>query len=102
MWFKAWYLATVLLIAAVDGAFLGGIAAIITALGSIVLGLLAYRKGQQAGASPAGEHELLGAYRSIDSMRAVELDRLKVENDELRAEIERLRGVLRDRRSRRA
>jgi hypothetical protein len=37
--------------AAIDGAFLGGVAAIISAIGSIVLGVLAYKRGHKTGRS---------------------------------------------------
>lgn len=43
------------LAAAIDGAFLGGIAAIISAAGSIILGLLAYRRGHKVGSSTNAE-----------------------------------------------
>lgn len=44
------YVAVVAALAGIDGAFLGGVAAVITAIGSMILGFLAYSKGQQAAA----------------------------------------------------
>lgn len=41
------------LAAAIDGAFLGGVAAIISAFGTLILGLLAYRRGHRIGSSNA-------------------------------------------------
>lgn len=42
-------LAALLAKTAIDGAFLGGVAAIISAVGTFLLGVLAYRKGQRDG-----------------------------------------------------
>jgi uncharacterized membrane protein YdjX (TVP38/TMEM64 family) len=42
-----WFLG-VLVVGAIDGAFLGGVAAIISAVGTFLLGFLAFRAGQLA------------------------------------------------------
>lgn len=79
MWFKVGYVAATVSLAAIDGAFLGGIAAIITAIGGVILGVLAYRKGQQAGLTP------------VDAGWHAALETLQQENERLRRELDRER-----------
>ena len=77
MWFKVGYGSATLLVAIVDGAFLGGIAAIITAVGGVILGILAYRKGQNSNldgngwraALDAKEQEILRLERELKRER---------------------------------
>lgn len=54
MRFRLGYLAATIVVAAVDGAFLGGVAAIVSALSTLVLGVLAHRKGTSEGRVAAG------------------------------------------------
>lgn len=49
MKFRLGYVAATLLVAAIDGAFLGGVAAIVSAFSTLVLGVLAHRKGTSEG-----------------------------------------------------
>lgn len=65
------WLGGLVLLAVVDGALLGGIAAIISALGSILLGVLAYTKGRSVGRSTEAE-----AWRLLAEARGHELDQL--------------------------
>lgn len=64
MWFKAGWLSGVGVLAVVDGALLGGVAAIITSLGTIILGVLAYRKGSRAGGDTADAWKALADERA--------------------------------------
>lgn len=78
--FKVGYAAATAIIGAVDGAFLGGVAAIIGSMGTIFLGWLAYRKGQAS--APAADGAV-SEWRNI----AVELGR------ELAGERRRIRDL---------
>lgn len=52
---RARWLAAAVLAAAIDGAFLGGVAAIISAIGTLALGLLAYRRGHKVGSTTSAD-----------------------------------------------
>lgn len=57
------------LAAAIDGAFLGGVAAIISALGTILLGVLAYVRGHKTGRATEAD-----AWRMLAEERKARLD----------------------------
>lgn len=63
--------------AAIDGAFLGGVAAIISAIGTLVLGILAYLKGLRAGKSSEAE-----AWRLLAEARERELEQIRRDDAE--------------------
>lgn len=68
--------AAVATVAAIDGAFLGGVAAIITAIGGVVLGVLAFWKGKQAASGPTGD-SVADAWKSIAEERDREVRELR-------------------------
>lgn len=72
MRFAVTYVAGVAVVAAIDGALLTGVAAIITSIGGIALGLMAYRRGKTNGA--AGD-----PYRMLAEERGREIRRLRLE-----------------------
>lgn len=45
------WVAAAFVLSVIDGAFLGGVAAVISAAGTLILGLLAYRKGHKTAAA---------------------------------------------------
>lgn len=71
------------LVAAIDGAFLGGIAAIITAIGGLIGLVLGYRQAQRSVAA-AGSSETVAEWRAIALEREREIRRLRRELDRAR------------------
>lgn len=59
---------------AIDGAFLGGVAAILSTVFTFVLGLLAYRRGHRNGHSKMADEA--DAWRLLAEAREREIDRL--------------------------
>lgn len=70
-----WLTATAI-VAGVDGAFLGGIAAIISAIGTLLLGVLAYWKGHSAGRATEAD-----AWRQLAELRGERLEELRHADD---------------------
>lgn len=60
----------------VDGAYLGGIAAIIASIGGILATLLAYRRGQQSIAASSNEDAAV-AWKAVADARTRELEQLQ-------------------------
>lgn len=74
----------VAVVAVVDGALLGGVAAIITSIGGILLGVLSYQRGKAA--APIADDRL-----TAELERSLEHER--DENRALRAELRAQRGA---------
>lgn len=70
-----WFSVTVVL-AAVDGAVLGGVAAIISACGTLILGVLAYTRGRSNGTATDSD-----TWRLLAESQGRELDRRDHEQD---------------------
>ena len=75
MW-RARCLAFILVPAVVDGVYLGGVAAIISAVGGIIVAVLGYKKGASSNGSLT-----LEAWRLLAEERAREIERLEQELD---------------------
>lgn len=71
------YLAVMATVAAIDGAFLGGVAAIITALTGLILGLLAFAKGKQAVTKAGTGDSVADVWKSIAEQREQEIRELR-------------------------
>lgn len=71
------WLGGALLVGVVDGAFLGGVAAIISAIGTLLLGVLAYWKGHRVGAGKVTTEA--DAWRLLAEARERELEQLRAQ-----------------------
>lgn len=79
-------LAPVALVAIIDGALLGGVAAIITSLGGILAVVLSYRHGKAAGTvGPAPDDD--GPFSVVIEALERELEHERDENRSLRSEL---------------
>lgn len=71
------YVAATATLAAIDGAFLGGVAAIITAVGGVVLGVLAFSKGKQAAVNGSPGDAVAEAWKRLAEERGREVRELR-------------------------